>query len=74
MCFIMPGKIVEIKDDVARIDYGNDVFREGNCSLVECNIGDYVMLQAGFIIEIIEAQRAERLIKMIDEENLQFEF
>lgn len=65
MCLAVPGKIIEINEDIAKIDYGKDIIREGNCSLVECIIGDYVIIQAGFILEIVDKNRAEEMFKIM---------
>lgn len=65
MCLAVPGKITKIEDDVATIDYGKEIIREGNCSLVDCKIGDYVIIQAGFIVEIVDKNRAEEMFEIM---------
>lgn len=66
MCLAVPGKIIEIKEEIAIIDYGKDIKREANNSLVECKIGDYVIIQAGFIVEIVDKNRAEEMYKIMN--------
>lgn len=65
MCLAVPGKIIEIKDEIAIVDYGKEILRKANSSLVECKIGDYVIIQAGFIIEIVDKNRAEEMFEII---------
>lgn len=65
MCLAVPGKIIEINNDIAKIDYGKGIIREANCSLIKSNIGDYVIIQAGFILEIVDKNRAEEMFKIM---------
>jgi len=50
MCFAIPGKIIEIKKDLALVDYGKTkiVARiiKGNYKM-----GDYVLVQSKIVIE-----------------------
>jgi len=61
MCLGIPGKVVSIKGDHALIDYGG-VTREANISLVDAKEGDYVIVHAGFAIEILDKEEAEKTI------------
>ncbi len=65
MCLAIPGKVVEIKGEVARVDYNGEVQRDANCSLVECKVGDYVIVQAGFVVEIVDKRRAKEMYKIL---------
>ncbi len=66
MCLAVPGKIKSIKHDLAVIDYNQGILREANCSLIECKVGDYVIIQAGFIVEIVDETRAKGMIDLIE--------
>jgi hydrogenase expression/formation protein HypC len=66
VCLAVPGKIISIKDDLAVIDYNQGVMKEANCSLIECKVGDYVIIQAGFIVEIVDENRAKSMIDLIE--------
>lgn len=50
MCLAIPGKIIKIKGEKAIVDFGG-ICKEINISLVRVNIGDYVVVHAGFAIE-----------------------
>ncbi|MFB0567796.1 MAG: HypC/HybG/HupF family hydrogenase formation chaperone, partial [Candidatus Bathyarchaeia archaeon] len=52
MCLAIPAKVVEIKGDVARVDFGAGTMRDVNISLVEAKVGEYVIVHAGFAIEV----------------------
>ncbi|PNX46435.1 MAG: hydrogenase assembly protein HypC, partial [Thermoplasmata archaeon M9B1D] len=55
MCLAIPGKIVEIdtKNQHATIDYGDGTKRQANVSLVDVKKGDFVLVHAGFAIEVL---------------------
>ena len=57
MCLAIPGKIVKIKGDKAVIDYNGEK-REANCSLIKVKEGDYVIVQAKFVMQIIPEKEA----------------
>ena len=63
MCLAIPAKIMEINDDIAKVDFGGTV-KEVNVSLVEAGIGDCVIVHAGFAIEIIDEEDALNSLEM----------
>ena len=52
MCLAIPSKIIKInkKESSALVDYGDGTKRRINISLVNANIGDYVLVHAGFAL------------------------
>jgi len=42
----------------ANVDFGQSVLREVNVSLVEAKVGDYVLVHAGYAIQVIEEKEA----------------
>ncbi len=65
MCYAIPGKIIKIMNDNATIDY-DGVTKVANISLVENpKLGDYVLVHAGFAIEILNKKNAEESINAI---------
>lgn len=63
MCLGIPGRIVRIEGDHALIDYGG-VSRKANITLVDAKEGDYVIVHAGFAIEILDREEAEKTIEL----------
>jgi len=59
MCLAVPAEIKEINGDVAKVDFGG-VLKDVNVSLVDANIGEYVIVHAGFAIEKLNKEEAER--------------
>lgn len=66
MCLGIPGKVISMEGDVAKIDYGG-IIRDANISLVEPKVGEYVIVHAGFAIEILDLEEARESIKTWNE-------
>ncbi|MDD1746618.1 MAG: HypC/HybG/HupF family hydrogenase formation chaperone [Methanomassiliicoccales archaeon] len=66
MCLAVPGKIVSINGQNALIDFGG-VQREANVSLIEPIVGDYVVVHAGFAIQVVDEEEAKETIKLWEE-------
>ena len=52
---------MEIDLPVATVDFGG-IKKKVDVSLVEANIGDYVVVHAGFAIEVLDKARAEETL------------
>ena len=61
VCLAVPGKVIEVKEDKAIIDYSGEK-REANCSLVDVTEGDYVIVQAKFVIAKLSEQEAKESV------------
>ena len=60
MCVALPGKVIEIKDRDAVVDFnGNQV--TARAGLVDVKVGDYVLVHAGCIIQKVTQQEMEEL-------------
>jgi len=64
MCLAIPGKIKKIFDDnTAEIEIGG-IIKKANLDLIpQVKIGDYVLLHAGFAIEVIDQREALKIFK-----------
>ena len=67
VCLAIPAMIIEKKGDHARVDFGDGVIREANVSLVEANVGDHVIVHAGFAIEVLDEKEANETLKLWEE-------
>lgn len=66
MCVAAPGKVVEINGDTAVIDYnGNKV--NASKGIVDVKIGDWALVHAGLIIQILPADEAQNMIDIFNE-------
>jgi hydrogenase expression/formation protein HypC len=64
MCLAIPGKVVSKIDSYAKVDFGGGTTREVNVSLVDVNIGQYVIVHAGFAIQILDEKEAEETLQL----------
>ena len=58
MCLAIPAKIMSLDGAKAHVDFGQGVLREVNITLVEAKIGDYVLVHAGYAIQVLEEKDA----------------
>lgn len=61
MCYAIPGKVVEIKDKVATIEYFNER-KNAYTDLLQPQLGDYVYAQGGFIIQHVPEPEAQEIL------------
>ena len=67
MCLAIPSKIVKIENNVATIDV-DGVQREASLLLIENpEVGDYVIVHAGFAINKINEEDALESLKLLKE-------
>ena len=66
VCLAIPGKIVKIEADKqhALIDYGDGTKRKANISLVEVKKGNYVLVHAGFAIQVVDEKEAQETLEL----------
>ncbi|WP_346353405.1 HypC/HybG/HupF family hydrogenase formation chaperone [Azotosporobacter soli] len=64
MCLAIPGRIVERKEYMATLEI-NGVRREASLMLLpEAQVGDFVLLHAGFAVQRINEQEAEETLAL----------
>ena len=66
MCLAIPGKITAINGETADVDFGG-VTKQTNVSMVDANVGDWVVIHAGFAIEVMDEEDAQETIKLWNE-------
>ena len=67
MCLAAPAKIIEIVDkDTAIVDI-RSVRQKTNISLIDINVGEWVLIHAGIAINKIDEELALDALKVIDE-------
>ena len=67
MCLAIPGKVIEINGDYAQVDFGGVTRRVGLALLEVVSEGDYIIVHAGYAIEILNEQEAEERLKLFHE-------
>ena len=67
MCLAVPAKVLEITGSVARVAVGG-VERDASLMLLpEAKLGDYVLVHAGFAMQIVEEKDAEETYALLAE-------
>ena len=68
MCLSVPSQVISIEGDMAEVSVGGIVFKAGLQILDDVNVGDYVLLHAGFAIQKIREEEAEEILRIIEGE------
>ncbi|MDR2707188.1 MAG: HypC/HybG/HupF family hydrogenase formation chaperone [Nitrososphaerota archaeon] len=64
MCLAIPALIVSVDGNCANVDFGQGVLRSVNISLVNAKIGEYVIVHAGYAIQVVTEEDAKETLKM----------
>ena len=67
MCLAIPAKVVSITGDSAQVDFGEGVLREVNITLVEAKVSDYVLVHAGYAIQVLSEEDAQETLRLWNE-------
>jgi hydrogenase expression/formation protein HypC len=67
MCLAIPAKIISISGTNAKVDFGGNTIKEVDVSLVDAKIGDYVLVHAGYAIQVLNKKDAEETLKLWSE-------
>ncbi len=67
MCLAVPAKVIEVNGDIAEVDFGGGIIRDVNVMLVDARVGQYVLVHAGYAIQVIDQKAAEETLQLWDE-------
>jgi hydrogenase expression/formation protein HypC len=67
MCLAIPAKVVSVRQEKAKVDFGEGVLREVNVTLVKAKVGDYVLVHAGYAIQVLDEKEAQETIRLWNE-------
>jgi len=69
VCLAIPGKVISIdkKKEYATVDYGDGTKRKANVTLIEVKAGDYVLVHAGFAIQVLDEKEANETLDLFRE-------
>jgi hydrogenase expression/formation protein HypC len=67
MCLAIPAKVISIKEDKAQVDFGEGVLREVNVALVNAKVGNYVLVHAGYAIQVVDEKEALETLRLWSE-------
>ena len=66
MCVALPGKVVEVQDGVAVVDFSGNRVR-ARAGFVRVAPGDQVLVHAGCILQKVEEKEAEAIRELFEE-------
>lgn len=67
MCLAIPAKVLEKTGDNAKVDFGEGTTREVSISLVDVDVGGYVIVHAGFAIKVLDETEAKETLNLWNE-------
>jgi hydrogenase expression/formation protein HypC len=67
MCLAVPGRIVEKEEGVGVVDVRGNRLRAGLALVPDAEVGDWVLLHAGFAITQVTAEDAAETNALFDE-------
>jgi hydrogenase expression/formation protein HypC len=66
MCLAIPAKVIKVQDGKAQVDFGG-ILREVDVSLVDVKVGEYVLVHAGYAIQVLSQEEAEETLRLWQE-------
>ena len=64
MCFAIPGKVVEIKDDLVFVDYDSEK-RVVNVKLVDVSVGDWVIVKNKIVLRKVPKEEVNKIFEVL---------
>jgi len=67
MCVAVPGEVIKVHESTARVRI-RKVILDAECALMDSvDVGDKVLVHAGFIIEKISDEESEQMMKDLED-------
>lgn len=63
----IPARVISVKGSVAEVSAGGSIFKAGLQMVDNVNVGDYILLHAGFAIQKISEEEAAETLKLLKE-------
>ncbi len=67
MCWAVPARIVSIDGELGKVDLAGAVREVGLMLLDEPQVGQYVLVHAGFAIQKVDEEEAQETLKLLAE-------
>ncbi len=65
MCLSIPCEVLEVNDGFARVSLGGAEYNAGLHLVPDVEKGDFVLVHAGFVIEKIDRDEAEKTLDLL---------
>lgn len=66
MCVAMPGRVVSVDGTKAEVDFSGNLVR-AEAGLVKIKPGDYVLVHAGCILQVLSEEEGNSLAELFEE-------
>lgn len=66
MCVAFPGKVVEVDNGIAKVDFNGSVM-DIRIGLVDVSPGQYVLAHAGCAIEAMSEEKAKEIMEIFQD-------
>ena len=67
MCLAIPARVVRLDGEKAQVDFGEGVLREVNVTLVDAKVNNYVLVHAGYAIQLMDEKDALETLSLWNE-------
>ncbi len=65
MCLSVPGKVVEIRDNMAKVEVGGVLRDVSTAVCPDVVVGDYVLIHAGFAIQKLDEKEGLETLELL---------
>lgn len=69
MCVAVPGKVLETDGERGKVDINGNIL-EIRMGIVQAKPGDYVLVHAGFAVQVLNKSEAEEITDLLKEVEL----
>ena len=66
MCVALPGKVISVKGTRATVDFSGNLV-EAQCGLVSVKPGDFVLVHAGCVLQVLSEEEGRSLAELFAE-------
>jgi hydrogenase expression/formation protein HypC len=67
MCLAIPARVVQIDEGLGLVEVGGVVREASFMLLPDAQVGDYVLLHAGYALQKVDEAEAEETIRLLTE-------
>ncbi len=67
MCLVIPGKVKSVAGEKAIVDYEVEEREVGTALVPDVKVGEYVLVQAKMIVQVIPEEEAKAALETIKE-------
>jgi hydrogenase expression/formation protein HypC len=67
MCLAIPARVVQIDEGLGLVELGGVVREASFMLLPDVQVGDYVLLHAGYALQVVDEAEAEETLRLLAE-------